>query len=138
MGNSKHNPLVEQMDWPLMILSGFQRLKPTGVAAFLPFLPHRRRYVYVDTVAPGGGVELTAKYLHEHGVPSFKFESIELAHCGSGLVVVICSIRRRDVRYFIDVMHENWVCHALSEHGTAYKEFLLGLHEGFVKVRYEN
>lgn len=132
----KHNPLVEQMTKPITILNGFQLLKPTGVAAFLPFLPHRRRYVYVDTVAPGGGVELTAKYLHEHGVPSFKFESIELAHCGSGLVVVICSIRRRDVNSFIRIMHRNFGHHVMSNHDEPYLKFLRGLNREHAGATY--
>lgn len=132
----KHNPLVEQMTKPFTIINGYQLLKPTGVAAFLTFLPHRRRYLYVDTVAPGGGVELPAKYLHEHGVPSFKFESIELAHCGSGLVVVICSIRQKDVNSFIRIMQRIFRYHVMSNHDEPYLKLLRELNREHVGATY--
>ena len=129
--NPKTKPR-DQYDGSLHLLFGFQRLKP--ITTITTIVPRRVRYMYVDRLV-GDSISTNAMF-KQAGISSLKYESVEPSHADAALVVVKCSIKRKEAESFLHVMAERHKqMKTLGVRG--YGDFCMGLHIGALRARQE-
>lgn len=125
---------VDQYDGSLNLIHGFQRLKPVGAAASLPLVPRRVRYMYVDKLYDDGS-RLSQALFKDAGLETVKYESVESAICSPKLVVVKCSVRRKEFKPFVEAMCLRDQMLRSEADAAGYADFCMGLHIGAVRER---
>lgn len=124
----------DEYEGSLHLVHGFQRLRPIHTISTV--IPVRVRYMYIDRIL-GSGQLSTTPLFREHAVSTLKYESVEPSYVKNAqLVVVKCTVHRRDVGRFLETMaHRHQQMLTLEVRG--YKDFCLGLHVAAVKARQE-
>lgn len=123
----------ENFDGPVNVVHGFQRLTPMRPVA-PPFVPRRVRYLYVDRLYTDG-TRLSQALFKDAGLETIKYESLELSHCSEELVVVKCSVKRKEVEAFVKAMCLRDRLLRGDMGAVGYADFCLGLHLGALRER---
>lgn len=127
---------IDQYDGSLSLVHGFQRLKPVGRAAAMPLVPRRVRYMYVDKLYDDGS-RLSQALFKDAGLGTLKYESVESSICSPKLVVVTCSVKRKELAPFVEAMCLRDQILRSEVEVAGYADFCIGLHLGALKQRQE-